>query len=317
MKTNAPLVSVIIPAFNAASTIQSTLDSVLQQTFTDLEVIIVDDGSTDDTAEKVRACADRRIVYTYQPNSERAVARNNGIAHSRGCFCAFIDADDLWLPEKLEKQIPLLSSNPALGLVYCDLFQFDHTTNQNLTRFGKKEKFYRGKIDITKLLRVNFIQSPTPVVRRAALDQVGGFDSDLIPVEDWDLWIRIAYRYPIDFVGEPLARYRMHPRATSWENRPEEMLSCTFKLLRKTGVRYDKSKVIRNGIRLAKGVAYYHFGRSMVLDKQYTRALKAYLLSLRYYPTHIKTPIRISHCLALFLNRRITDAKRKSFNIPE
>ncbi len=119
-----PRVSVIIPAYNASATVCTAVDSALGQTFTNHEVIVVDDGSTDATRSRLDGYGSR-IRYVYQQNQERSAARNNGIRHARGDLLAFLDADDYWAPHKLEKQVTLLDAHPDLGLVFSWAAAFD------------------------------------------------------------------------------------------------------------------------------------------------------------------------------------------------
>ena len=125
LKDKAPLVSIIMPAFNAAYFIQESIQSVLAQSFSDFELIVINDGSTDDTSALVQNVKDPRIILIEQENAGVAAARNNGIEVSRGKFIAFLDSDDLWSKTKIEKQVNLLTSNPEIGLTYSDIFCFE------------------------------------------------------------------------------------------------------------------------------------------------------------------------------------------------
>jgi glycosyltransferase involved in cell wall biosynthesis len=204
---NIPLVSVVMPAYNAAPYIRAALESALAQTYGSLEVIVVDDGSTDGTATVVRAFGDR-VRYIFQPNARQAAARNHGVRESRGDLIAFLDADDAWLPEKIEKQVSLLRSRPDLGLVYCSMREVDaagrtiRVAHANLRGERLRELLLGGA--------TGGICGSTPLTTRKVFEAVGGFDTDLTPVEESDLFWRIATRYPIDFVDEPLVLYRRH-----------------------------------------------------------------------------------------------------------
>jgi glycosyltransferase involved in cell wall biosynthesis len=200
------LVSVIVPAFNAASFIKSALESVLAQTYSQVEVIVVDDGSTDATPSIVRELGDR-VRYVHQPNAGPAAARNTGIRNSTGELLAFLDADDVWRLDKLEKQVALISRNPDLGLVYSSLEEID---SHGVSRGYLKAKL-RGMVLSEVLLgKGGAGMGSTGLIPRSVAERVGNFDERLPPCEDTDLLWRIAARYPIDYVDEPLAKYRIH-----------------------------------------------------------------------------------------------------------
>ncbi len=202
-----PLVSVILPAYNAARFIGAAIDSVLAQTYSRFELIVVDDGSTDHTASILRGYGDR-VRYIYQRNARQAAARNKGLRHATGELMAFIDADDIWLPQKLEKQVALFRQNPDLGLVYCSLREIDVE--------GKPLRDLRADLRGYVLERVLLGKfsggggGSTSLIPRRVLETVGDFDINLPPCEDTDLLWRIASRYPIDYVDEVLVLYRFH-----------------------------------------------------------------------------------------------------------
>jgi glycosyltransferase involved in cell wall biosynthesis len=205
-----PTVSVIIPALNAAEWIGETLHSILTQSFQELEVIVVDGGSTDDTPSIIKTFG-KSVKLICKPLSGKSASRNAGIYAAQGDYIAFIDADDLWLPEKLELQMQMFSRNPALGWVYSDGYLFEGASTKNIMTFGGLSHLYSGDI-LCPLLLIDFIPSPTPVIRRKIFDEVGYFDETLLrqEPEDWDMWLRIAAHYPIGFVNRPLVRYRLH-----------------------------------------------------------------------------------------------------------
>lgn len=293
MEKEAPLVSVIVPAFNCDDTIAETIQSVLDQTFSDFELIIVDDGSTDETTAIVSQFDDERIVYTRQKHQERAVARNRGISLAKGKYIAFVDADDLWLSKKLEKQLRLMETQPELGLAYCDLFYFDAVACKDIELFSRQVRLHRGKVGLHLLLKVNFIQSPTALVRRETIDQVGLFDPSLPPVEDWDMWLRIAFLAPIDYVAEPLARYRVHENMTSWVKPSWQLYDSNLRLFDKAERLYAvRSWKIRRMIRLKRALAHYDYGRAMMRKGNYDEARKCFTAAARSYPFYLPTYLR-------------------------
>ena len=211
-------VSVIIPTYNRAHLLPQAIDSVLNQTFKDFELIIVDNYSSDNTESVVKSYDDKRIRYfKNQNNGLIGVNRNYGIQKSRGEFIAFLDDDDLWLPEKLEKQVKLLNSNQELGLVYSDIYIIGSNGNLLKDTYFHRVKPFRGNV-FNELLVVNFICNLTVVVRKEALSKVGVFDLKYVIAQDYDLWLRLVECYPVDFIEQPLAKYRLHSESASQKN---------------------------------------------------------------------------------------------------
>lgn len=210
-----PLVSVIVPTHNRCQFIGETVDSVLAQTYPNLEIIVVDDGSTDGTGDlvKKRFHGDPRFRYIHQTNQERSVARNTGIKEAKGDFVAFLDSDDLWLATKLEKQMELFRKFSRLAMVHCDFANVDSKGSliNNRTLRPAMPGVREGRI-FPHILYRNVVGSPTPVIRRSALLAAGLFSEDrrLIRWEDWDLWIRASYGNEVGYVAEQLAFHRLH-----------------------------------------------------------------------------------------------------------
>jgi glycosyltransferase involved in cell wall biosynthesis len=202
-------VSVIIPAYNAEAFIFDTVNSVLNQTYQNREVIVVDDGSTDGTMAALEPFGNR-IRVQQQPNGGVATARNMGVSLARGEWIAFLDADDLWLPEKLERQLAF-SEAP---MTFTDRFNFG--SRGHLPELQSEVTPMRGGDLFVALMREgNFITNTSVVMRRALFEQMDGFYTGLNGTEDWDLWIRIAEHHTIGFLSEPLVRYRFHPGGLS------------------------------------------------------------------------------------------------------
>lgn len=221
MTTRPPRVSVVIPAFNSAAYIGCALRSVLEQTYRDYEVIVVDDGSTDDTKTVVSGLLGP-IRYLSQRNQGPAAARNAGVAAAAGELICFLDADDSWLPEKLAIQTRFMDQHPAVGLLFADAEEYDeqgvHCASLVSTSDGTGE-FAAGSASIPqafrKLLEANFIPTSTVMIRRACFDETGVFDVTLKGPEDRDMWTRIAARFPIAFVPAVLGRKRALPSSVS------------------------------------------------------------------------------------------------------
>jgi glycosyltransferase involved in cell wall biosynthesis len=201
------LISVVIPAYNAAKTIVRCLESVFCQEGVPYEVVVVDDGSTDETGSLVEKGYKNKVRYIRQENSGPAAARNRGIRESRGNYIAFLDADDEWLPGKLQLQHSALRDNPALGFCFTDMSHW--VDGSELHRSYLHERGYRfvssGRI-YDSLLRECFVFTPSVVVPRAVLDEVGLFDETLRIAEDYDLWLRIADTQEVLFIDRPLVK---------------------------------------------------------------------------------------------------------------
>ncbi|MGK7872356.1 MAG: glycosyltransferase [Xenococcaceae cyanobacterium] len=200
-----PLISVIIPAFNAEKTIRETTQSVLDQTFSDFEVIVINDGSSDATAEIVSQFNDSRIKIFSHTNAGLAKSRNWGIANSIGKYLAFLDADDLWTPDKLEAQFRALEENSQAAVAYSWTNYIDE--NGKFLYPGSYTASEGNVYD--QLLLNNFLENGSnPLIRRDAIEQVGVFDESLIAAEDWDLWLRFASQYQFICVPIPQVLYR-------------------------------------------------------------------------------------------------------------
>lgn len=209
-----PRVSIVIPAYNSRQYIRASLESVLQQTYRDYEVIVVDDGSTDDTKAAVLA-VDGRIRYLYQANQGPAAARNTGILAAKGELICFLDADDSWTPEKLRTQVDFMERNSGVGLVFSDEEEFDDEGVQcpSLLSTSRFHSEIIGGSAIggafQKLLEENFIPTSTVMVRTACFRTSGLFDVALKGPEDRDMWSRIAAYFPIACVDGLLGRKRV------------------------------------------------------------------------------------------------------------
>jgi len=201
-------VSVVIPAYNYGRYLAEAIDSALAQTYPPLEIIVVDDGSTDHTAEVI-ASYGRRVRGVFQANAGVSAARNTGIDVARGEYLAFLDADDVWYPRKLELQMARFEADPSLGLVHAGLEVVDGEgrTIELKTR-GREGWISHDLLRLQEDVMVG--PGSNIVVPRRIAQEIGGFDQSLAPSEDWDFGYRIAVRYHVAFVPMPLVRYRLH-----------------------------------------------------------------------------------------------------------
>jgi glycosyltransferase involved in cell wall biosynthesis len=202
-----PLVSVIIPAYNSENTIAETINSVLQQTLADLEIIVVDDGSTDNTCQRVREITDNRIKLFPCENGGVAKARNCGIAQAQGKYITFLDHDDLWTPEKLEAQVAALEKAPDAGVAYSWTINF--YSEEKSVRYVKLPHVYFTGNVYPQLLTHNFIANGSNILaRREAIESVGEFDATPLSNEDWDYYLRLAAQWSFVVVPEYHVIYR-------------------------------------------------------------------------------------------------------------
>ncbi len=207
-----PVVSVIIPTYNFAQFIAEAIDSALAQTVPVGEILVVDDGSTDDT----RAVVDRygdQVRYIAQANAGVCAARNRGVSESSGEYIAFLDADDIWAPTKIGKQLAKFSEDHEIGLVHCGMREFDSASGQTIAIHVEGQEGWVA--DELVLWERPVINGPggTIMVRRTAFDAVDGFDTWMKVGEDWDFCYRVARRCKVGFVAEPLVDYRSHATA--------------------------------------------------------------------------------------------------------
>ncbi|MGF1524073.1 MAG: glycosyltransferase family 2 protein [Leptolyngbyaceae cyanobacterium] len=213
------LISVIIPAYNAERTLGEAIASVMQQTHPNWELIVVDDGSTDNSRQVVHGFQDDRIRLLTGANRGVAIARNRGIEQAQGDYLAFLDADDIWMPDKLAAQLAALQTQPEAALAYswCDYID-------NAGRWlcpGKRSIVQDDAYE--QLLIANFLENAsTPLIRRSALAAVGGFDPTLRCSQDRDLYLRLAARYPFVTVPQVQVHYRMSEGAMSSRLREQE-----------------------------------------------------------------------------------------------
>ena len=197
-KSDHPLVSVIIPTYNRGWVLQEAVESVLAQDFDDFELIVVDDGSTDNTRDILASYAD--IIVLGQPNQGISAARNNGVTHARGALIAFLDSDDLWLPQKLMVQVEFFQQNPET--LICQT-QETWVRNGRRVNAGRRHQKQSGMF-FERSLELCLVSPSAVMMKKAFFKEMGGFDESLPACEDYDLWLRINARHPIDLIDQPL-----------------------------------------------------------------------------------------------------------------
>lgn len=271
-----PKVSVVIPTYNRQAYIRRALDSVLAQTFTDYEVVVVDDGSTDDT-KGVLKDYEGRIKCVHQANGGIASARNRGIAESSAPYIAFLDSDDWWGPQKLEHQVRVLDEHPNVGIVYGRM----PIVNERGQTIGQKPAGVSGR-NFQELIEVwGDLPTSTVMTRRACFEQAGNFDSGVIPMEDIDMWLRISRHYDLyEIEGEPLAFYFRHDSqvTTSPIRVYEGLVNIYTKILNS----YTDIPVERMVKRIAEN--QYTLSRVYYREKMYGKSLQHVKAALARYP---------------------------------
>lgn len=212
-----PVVSVVIPTRNRAAYLRQAMESVCAQSFQDWELLVVNDGSTDDTPDVVVSYRhDPRIRQIVQEHRGRAAAVNQGVEQGSGRLVAFLDDDDLWMPDKLAKQVVACEANAQAGLCYTLAQRMDET-GRPIGSGAWPSTVCSGWV-LTRLLDDNFIVNSSVMVRRSCLSRVGRFDTTLpFGSEDWHLWLRIARSYPVVLIDTPLVRYRVHEGNANFE----------------------------------------------------------------------------------------------------
>lgn len=217
-----PKVSVIIPTYNRASLLELAIQSVLEQTFRDFELIIVDDASTDDTSSVVLKYQERIRHFRHQKNNGRATARNKGLEMARGEYVAWLDSDDLWKPDRLERGVWVLDQKKDIDLLHgeVDVIDMNGKLDERETERMKQnyQKARRRKADFLNIMRHYPIFSSSVLFRKKCLPGVGLFDSRCNILEDYDWYLRFSLKYPILLLnGGPIASYRIHKGNVSQE----------------------------------------------------------------------------------------------------
>jgi glycosyltransferase involved in cell wall biosynthesis len=297
-----PKVSVIIQTYNRGEFLHSAIESALNQTFADIEIIVSDDKSTDHTREVVKSFSDRRIKYILnQGNKGVSAARNSAILASKGEYIAFLDDDDEWLPHKIQRQVEVLDkSEPNICGVHSNLLVIDKMTGKIIPYDPGKKKF-KGNL-LNQLSLGDPIRTSTVVIRKMCLDEIGLFDETISYMEDRDLWIRLSKNWDFEYISDPLIKYYLHDNAHLSQNLEaqtggrEKLLERYQHLFKKNKWYYGQSYVelgtwycqfkkmkkgrknILKGIKIYpfNAIAYLHFFASLLGPRNYQRLRRLY-----------------------------------------
>lgn len=277
---DSPTVSVIIPTYNRRDLVQRALESVAAQTYRDFEILVVDDGSTDDTRAVIESRP--RVRYMFQENAGPAKARNVGIRHSRGDLIAFLDSDDLWSPEFLSTQVDVLNRYPdvALACARCVVEKREskyHPTGQEIVVGDLYPELYQQ----------SFIRTPATVVRRSCLKEVGDFNESYRWCEDHDLWLRIAARYPVAYVNRCLVHIGRHGDNSSRDlmRQLDVHLTVALEVLEKN---YDRRRIPQVVYRNRVSKRYLQFSRFFFLRADRVKAWSCLTRAVRIAPHSLR-----------------------------
>lgn len=289
----AGLVSVVVPVYNREHMVGKTLDSILCQSYQQVEVVAVNDGSTDNSLAVLMRYAEMhpgKVKVIDQGNAGQVKARNRGLSEAQGEFIAFLDSDDTWEADKLSLQIPLLKGN--VGLVYSGINEVD--PGGNVIRTILPEPGMRG--DIYRYLLVsNRMTGGAVVVSRRALAAVGVFDESFRAAENWDLWIRIARHFEVDYVDRPLVNYLKHPGNMSQDN--SRMTQGAWSVLQKHLPGIPDDDGLKASYQEAYARYYYGQGVSLFGQEKYREARSMFCQCWKYMPNYQDTLVRVVRTL--------------------
>ena len=271
---NGPTVSIIIPTYNRSQLIGRSIKSVLNQTYRDFELIVVDDGSTDDTEKVVAGFKDERIRYVQrEKNGGEAAARNTGIKAAKSDYIAYQDSDDEWLPEKLARQVELLrDALPEVGVIYTGFWKVDNQKKTYIPFSWVRQK--NGNIH-EELLNGNFIGSPVALIKKECFDRVGPFDERLRNLVDWEMWLRISKLYHFRCVDEPLAIAHYNSGNVSYN--PSSLIEALELVLEKHRDKFEGEKKL-----LAKH--WMNIGNLLVAEGDVKKGRHYIIDALKLYP---------------------------------
>jgi glycosyltransferase involved in cell wall biosynthesis len=283
-----------MPAYNRERFIREAIDSILTQTFTDLELLVVDDGSTDGTGAIVGAITDPRVRRIDQPHRGISAAMNRGLAEARGEYVARLDSDDVWLPDMLATQVAVLDERPGVGVVYARAqgMEEDGTITQHV--WGIAPRFPGDSL--RSLVHGDCTSNITAVARRSCVERAGGFDETLPTNEDWDLWLRVARHCTFAFTARVLARFRWH--SGNITGRDSALFRQTLEGRSAVLDKLFRDPALPPAVRAMRAVAYrnVHVGVGLrwLGERAYRRALRAFGRALGCGANPLDTALRIA-----------------------
>lgn len=300
--SGSPLVSVIVPAYESANYLNQAVQSVCSQTYTNYELIVVDDGSSDDCVAKYDLPANARLIR-HESNRGAGAARNTGIKAAKGEYVALMDHDDVWLPHKLETQVALLQSKPNAALAYCRCDVVDQQLTAKIdSRWSEKDP---SSDPLRQFLDGCFIRSCSSIlIRRSIFDEVGMFDESLTGTDDCEFYMRLAIDHSFVYDPEPLVLYRMHPgqytRSLAKMGRSRiRMMRSILPLIkrRRPDLVWPARKRLSNCQLLYAHALLYHELTPWPATGALLRSLWAWPANLRAYPKLVWMPFVGVRCL--------------------
>jgi len=297
-------VTVIIPTHNRAEFLRTAILSALNQTFRDIEIIVADDKSTDHTQEVVKSFKDKRIRYiANKSNRGPSATRNSAILASKGEYIAFLDDDDEWVPEKLQKQVKLLDeSPPEICGVYSDRLIIDRSSNKVVSKGLQSDKL-KGNL-LSQLATRNQINTCTVLLRKRCLDEVGLFDETISYMEDRDLWIRLSLNWDFEYINEPLTMTYVHKHG-HLSDRLFEQTKGREKLLTKHRNLFNQDRKAWSKLHLLQGAQYCQLKDMKKGRKNFVEGIKVYPLNFNAY----------FHLLSALLGKNAYQRLRRSFKL--
>jgi teichuronic acid biosynthesis glycosyltransferase TuaG len=290
----APRVSLIIPTFNYARFVPDAIDSALVQTWRDVEVVVVDDGSTDDTRAAIQPYLSQ-ITYVLQPHQGVAAARNTGFGHSSGTYIGFLDADDTLLPNRVERQVTFFESQPArVGMVFTNAYLFEGESDRRLAyvRPPPTDNVYH------RLLLHNYIFSATAMFRRSALLSTGHFEESLVTGEDYDLFLRLARNFDVAYLDEALYCCRVHSASLMRRSPPQAQRETLTRILRRQFDDPSFPRQLRSVRRPAMANVHREIARQHLYLGQTGAAVREILSAALLDPLALASPRRLKSYVA-------------------
>jgi len=300
-----PKVSVIIPTYNRADFLESSIASVLSQTYKDFEIIVVDDNSCDRTHEVVKNIKDQRMKYIrHSKNKGPSAARNTAILSAKGEYISFLDDDDEWIPEKLQKQVELLEKcEPKICGIYSNRLVVDKLSNQIVSSSLPSSKV-RGNL-LSQLAIHNQINTCTVLLRKRCLDEVGLFDETISYMEDRDLWIRLSLNWDFEYINEPLTMTYVHKHG-HLSARLKEQVEGREKLLERYSNLFNRNRKTWSKLHLLQGAQYCQL-------KDMKKGRKNILMGIIIYPFYLKAYLHLfSSLLGSYTYHRLRKSLKTS-----
>lgn len=314
-------ISIIIPVYNASGYIEATLQSIFSQSFTDYEILLIDDCSSDDSKDKIFPFLAENIHYFCEEKNAGGPSkpRNTGIKKSQGKYIMFFDSDDLMLPNKLEETFNALEENKYVGLLCTNFQSIDKDSNMIEPDFLSEYQSFRGGLKVLKsnlfslkselayssLLKANFIGTSSVTIPKKILDGLDGFDESLTNGDDLDMWFQITNKFDILFISHPLHQYRIQPNSISFRGGAKNSLNRICVLKKQLELEQSQSNINWLNKRLSNN--YNQAGMAEFRNNQMAKAREHFVQSI-HYNFHLST---VKYYLASFLNQTVFNFLKK------